>query len=83
MGMMGSKGEMVGISIAPLIYITLLLNYLQINVNSITNTIILLSQGARGLDGDPGPQGVAGATVSVPTPLPQSEIVLFLCGVHE
>lgn len=30
-----------------------------------TNTNIVLWQGARGLDGDPGPQGVAGATVSL------------------
>lgn len=33
--MMGSKGEMVGTSMAPLIYITFLLNYLQIKVNSV------------------------------------------------
>ncbi len=76
-GMMGPKGEMVSAAMIfkPMVPSWFFLNYLQIQrempiemfilwTDYNTNINIVLLQGARGLDGDPGPQGVAGATVS-------------------
>lgn len=50
-------------SITPFIYVTLASVVVYFNIQ--TNYLHIVLQGARGHDGDPGPQGVAGATVSL------------------
>lgn len=81
MGMMGSKGEMVsGCTISMqahnafythkvLSSITCQYRVNHINIYLLRKCLFfkmfVLWQGARGPDGDPGPQGVAGATVSL------------------
>lgn len=70
MGMIGSKGEMViFLATVPVIisHISLWMHCcFPAYIPPLTDYAnIILLQGARGLDGDPGPQGVAGATVSL------------------
>lgn len=50
-------------SITPFIYTALASAVVYFDIQ--TNYLHIVLQGARGLGGDPGPQGVAGATVSL------------------
>lgn len=68
--MIGPKGETVSVYVLSVHYAQFFFNYLQtlgkFPFFVVSHSLVLpfLWQGPRGPDGDPGPQGVAGATVS-------------------
>lgn len=61
---MGPKGEMVHTFVISKSRLDYMLSSLAVKLLAGDTTLVVL-QGPRGLDGDPGPQGVAGAIVSL------------------